>query len=99
MAFTETQKLTICKIVGLDADALDFQLLMYSESVTSGVETQVIAELTRWDLVDEKFTKIRPNATNYGADVDPERNKSDIRKNIRTLLFLPQAAGNRLVRS
>jgi len=92
MAFTEAQKLSICKILGVNSIELGVQLSAYSEHITAAVETAVIAEIARWDAgAGTNFVAVRPNTANEGADMDPERAKYDIRKNIGLFLLFPES--------
>lgn len=104
MAFTATQFLSIVKITGVDAITLQNVLDYYATDITSNVETAVIAEILRWDAgAGADFVSVEPNLKNFGARIEPERAKNDIRKNIANMLFLTTAGvasqGSRLVRA
>ncbi len=104
MSFTATQFNSIVKITGVDAITLQSVLDYYDVQITSDVETDVIAEIDRWDSsIGADFVSVEPNVKNFGARIDPERAKNDIRKNIGNLLFLYTAgvmsSGSRLVRA
>lgn len=88
MAFTESQKLSICKIVGIDIINLQERLNYYVAYITAEVETQVAAELARWDTAGTQFVRLRAKESNKGVETSSDDAKNDIRKNIATLLFL-----------
>ena len=90
MAFTETEKLKIAKILGTNYVEVNDQIFNLGETwITATVETQVRAEITRWDAgAGTDFVSVEPNAANYGARIDPELEKEDIRRNIANLLYM-----------
>jgi hypothetical protein len=96
---TEAEKLSIGNILGVDYISLDAHLDFYASKYTTASDTAVRAELTRWTASGAKFVAIEPNTANYGAKIDPEKAKADIRKNLANLLFykLP-TSGNYLPR-
>jgi hypothetical protein len=102
MALTEANELKVCKILGVLYQDLEYQLALLSTDFTSERQSQVETELDRWDAgAGTKFTKIKANERNFGAEIDPEREKNDIRKNIAYLLERPDWAGgssSRIVR-
>lgn len=102
MALTESQKLKLAQILGVDYIEVNDQVFnLGSAWITAEVETQLQAQIDRWDAgVGTNFVKVEPNATNKGVSIDPEREKSDIRKNIANLLYLKsyRTGGVRLVR-
>ena len=93
MALSEENELKVCKILGVTYTDLDHQLSLLSTDFTSERQSQVETELDRWDAgAGTKFTKIKANERNFGAEIDPEREKNDIRKNIAYLLERPDWA-------
>lgn len=100
MAFTATERLSIIKITGYDGLYLDQRLETYNVHITSTVEDAVRDEITRWDDgAGTNFTRIKPNAQNFGAEINPGDEKADIRKNICNLLYLPLPGANKLIRA
>ena len=89
MAFTDTQKLSIVRILGTTPSLLDAHILSLGASLTSAIETEIIAELDRWDTYGAKFTKIHPRERNYGVETFPEAIRNDIKANIARLLEWP----------
>jgi hypothetical protein len=85
MAFSDSQKLSIARIVGITPTLLDAQLVSLGDTLTAAVETAVIAEITRWSEVADDFVEIEPNAANYGVRIRPTLVKADI---VRNILFL-----------
>ena len=104
MAFTESQKLKICRIMGVNIVDLQYLLTYNASQITSTVESDVIAELTRWDTAGADFVKLEPTESNKGVKLDSSSEKADIRKNIAVMLlmqdYLNAASGvqGRLVR-
>lgn len=90
MALTESQKLKLAQILGTDYITVNDQIFNLGTSyITAEVETQLIAQITRWDAgAGTEFVSIEPNTANYGARIDPELEKNDIRKNVANLLYL-----------
>lgn len=105
MALTEAQQLSVCKIMGMSPYVLTIELDHNSNNITAEVETEVIAEIARWETAGKgtKFGSIEPNLKNFGRRKSYEDEKNDIRKNIAILLFFdPErffSTGSRLVRS
>ncbi len=93
MAFTESQKLDICMIVGVTADLLEDILTFRAGAITSEVETKVEEQLTRWETAGIDFVKLHPVESNKGVETNPDYEKSDIRRNIANLLFLTEYVG------
>lgn len=92
MAFTAEEKLSICKILGVNSIELGVQLATYSEHITSDVESAVNNELDRWTAgAGSKFVRVKPFGQNEGTDFDPEDEKRDIKKNIGLFLFFPES--------
>lgn len=89
MAFTETQELSIVKILGTTPSLLDAHLTSLGATLTTAIETEVIAEIDRWNTSGAKFTKIHPKERNYGVETFPEAVKTDIKANIARLLEWP----------
>src|SRR5947209_14787712 len=88
MAFTEPQKLSICKILGVNVLKLNAQLTFFGPDITAEIETEVVSEIARWNGgIGTKFTSVEPNSANFGAKIDPDHAKDDVRANIATLLF------------
>jgi len=93
MAFSEAQRNKIAKILGITPDILYYHLTSGAFELTSQRQTDVEAEITLWDAgAGGKFTRIHPNAQNYGAEINPEENKNAIREAIAVLLERPEWA-------
>lgn len=90
MAFTDENKLSICKITGTSLSDLNSHIA--DNPVSFAVETQVVAELNRWTAgAGSNFVRIHPNDRNFGAEIDPSAERADIRRNIVTLLQIPSS--------
>lgn len=90
MALTEAQKLKLAQILGVDYITVNDQIFNLGTAyITAEVETQLIAQITRWDAgAGTDFVSVEPNTANFGARIDPNLEKADIRKNIANLLYL-----------
>lgn len=104
MALTEANKLKLAQILGVDYIEVNDQIFNLGASyITPAVESLLLEQIDRWDSgVGSDFVSIEPNTANYGARIDPELEKADIRRNIANLLYLRDYAGGigqiRLVR-
>lgn len=104
MALTEANKLKLAQILGVDYIEVNDQIFNLGASyITPTVESLLLEQIDRWDSgVGSDFVSIEPNTANYGARIDPELEKADIRRNIANLLYLRDYAGGigqiRLVR-
>lgn len=94
MAFEASEKRSISKILGANAIELDAHLAYHASRIDEGVETDVRAEIERWNSgIGTKFVTVEPNTKNFGAKIDPEAAKQDIRQNIKVLLCMDLADG------
>ena len=94
MALSEENELKVCRILGVQPMDLDYQLTLLDTTFTSTRQSAVEAEIERWDAgAGVKFTRIKDKESNYGAIIDPEKEKADIRKNIAVMLERPDWAG------
>lgn len=87
--FTESERLSICDICGIDTISLTQVLSHYDNEITSEVEAKVRTLIDRWDSgVGTNFVRVVPDSSNKGVDIDPEREKNDIRRSISNLLYI-----------
>ena len=93
MAFTESQKLKIGRILGVEQPTLEYYLTLNSNSITATVETDVATELTRWTTAGAKFVKIEPKESNKGVRLDSNSEQADIRRNIAVMLCMTDMLG------
>lgn len=101
MALTEQQKLKLAGILGVDYIEVNDQIFnLGSAWITPAVEAELLAQIDRWEAgIGTNFVKVRPDSSNKGVDIDPEREKADIRRRIANLLYLKgRASGVRLAR-
>lgn len=101
MAFTPTQKTLLCRILLVTPRVLNAQLDYLGADLTADIQTAVSDELDRWESgVGGNFTRIQPKDANFGAEINPEDAKADIRTNIFVLLEMPgisrPVAGSRI---
>lgn len=85
MALTEAQQLTVAKILQVDVNQIEYQISLLGSDASSAWQTAVEAEITRWTTAGIDFTAIEPNVKNFGARIDPNNEKADIRGNLATL--------------
>lgn len=93
MAFTEAQKLKICRICDITADVLEDVLTFRGVAITAQVESDVD------DLIEEyhtgntrrNTTEVTPTAKGFGAKINPESLRALIRKDIINMLYLQDA--------
>jgi hypothetical protein len=79
MAFTSAQKNKICMILGIKLPILEYQMQIETTYITAQTETDVIAQLTRWDAgAGSSFVKVHPRERNYGVETNSEKEKDDI---------------------
>lgn len=93
MAFNEVNKLKICRILQITGLKFDQIIIRWGHLITAQIETDVVAEIARWEAgAGTDFTSVEPGVKNFGASIDPELERDDIRKNIATMLFVPELA-------
>lgn len=102
MALTETEKLKLAQILQVDYIEVNDQIFNLGATwITPAVEEQLRAQIERWDAgIGTDFVSVEPNTANFGARINPDLEKADIRRSIANLLYLKSYAGGqtRLVR-
>lgn len=90
MALTEVQKLKLAQILGVNYIEVNDQIFnLGSAWITPAVESLLLEQIDRWEAgVGSDFVSIEPNTANYGARIDPNIEKNDIRRKIANLLYL-----------
>lgn len=90
VTLTEAEKLNIAKILNTDFVTINDQIFNLGTAyITPAVETAIRAELTRWSSgAGSEFVTVEPNTANFGARINPELEKADIRRNLANLLYL-----------
>lgn len=94
MALTETQILKIARILNTPGqpvtyvDVYDNVTYYWATHITAQVETDVAAELVRWNAVADSFDDFAPTESNQGLVSRINREKNDIRSNLATLLYM-----------
>jgi hypothetical protein len=87
MALTATEINKIARILGTTKRYLNAHIENLGDDLTAQDETDIRAEITRWDAgAGVDFTYVHPNVKNFGAEIDAEDVKRDIRRNIAVLL-------------
>lgn len=90
MAFTDSQKLGIVKIVGIPLTLLDAHLTSLGSTFVDRIEADVQLELERWDTYGGNFVKIHPTESNKGVETNAGDTKADIIRTIARLLELSE---------
>jgi hypothetical protein len=92
MALTEAQKLIISKILRITPTILNLQI--DALEISAELETAIEEQIDLWqDGAGAKFARVHPNVKNFGAEVNPDDLKSDIRNNIANYLERPDWSG------
>jgi hypothetical protein len=96
MALSESQKLKLAQILGVDYIEVNDQIFNLGPTwITSAVEDELQVQIDRWDAgVGTDFVSVEPNSSNFGARIDPNLEKADIRRNIANLLYLTDYRGS-----
>lgn len=96
MAFTAAQLLTIGEILELTPleIANHFDVFPYD----SDTETYVETELTAWTTARSNFVSIEPKDRNFGARINPNSDRSAIKKRVGLALGFEVSSGAGLVR-
>lgn len=103
MAFTEDEKLRIAELLQTDYVAVNDQIFNLGAAyITAAVEAQVREYLDEWfeGGAGSDTTVVEPNDKNFGARIDPEKRRAQIRLAVSGKLYLkpPMSGGIRLVR-
>lgn len=90
---SETTKKSIAEKLRADVVLLDVHLITYAEYITDETVTRINNLLSRWDEedLDANFTQTQPNIKNFGAKINPDDVRDDIRTKLETLLMLNRA--------
>ena len=90
MALTEAQTLTIAEVLGVSVVDINDQITWLGATyATAAWQTAVEAELTRWTPASTNFVATEPKEKNFGARIDPNSEKNDIRANLAILFQRP----------
>lgn len=89
MALSPTEKLSIVRILNTTPSLLDAQITVLGASLDSDRETAIREELTRWETAGIAFVQTEPKESNFGAKIDADLEKDDIRQNLLRLLEFP----------
>jgi hypothetical protein len=95
MALTETEKLKLAQILQVDYIEVNDQIFnLGTEWITPAVEEQLREQIERWDSgIGSNFVSVEPNTANFGARINPDLEKVDIRQSIANLLYLRNYVG------
>ena len=97
MAFSSTNKVKLCKILGINPRDLEVHLLAYASSptnyITAEVETEVIAQIARWEAGAGSRVWFTPTESNEGFNKSGDITGGDPKYNIETLLFFEHSSG------
>ena len=94
MALTATEKQTIAKMFRSTPSLVAAHITSLGAAVTADLEADIRAELTRWGTASLVFESIEPKEANFGARIEAEAEKNDIRANVASLLEWPYTAAS-----
>ena len=90
MALTEAQTLTIAEVLGVSVVDINDQITWLGATyATAAWQTRVESQLSRWTTASTNFVAIEPKEKNFGAKIDPNSEKNDIRAMLATLFQRP----------
>ena len=92
MALTEAQQLTVAKILRQTPSIIEYQITLLGTDATAAWQTAVEAEITRWTTAGVNFVSVEPKEANFGARINPNNDKNDIRSNLAILFDRPDWA-------
>jgi hypothetical protein len=88
MSLTPSEKVTICKILKIDALTLDKQLIYWGPSITDEAYQGIRDEMTKWTGgIGDKFLSMEPTESNEGIRLSSGDAKAEIISNIANALF------------
>jgi hypothetical protein len=82
---TEAQQIDCAQIMGVTLETVIQQIAYLGDLFTTQVATDVGVELTRWGTAGVDFVRVHPRERNFGAEINPEDTKDDIRGNLASL--------------
>lgn len=96
MAFSETDIGKICRILRINRLEYNGVAVYFSHYITAEVISQVGDLISEWftNGVGSQTTSVDPNTANAGARFDPEIRRDQIRRELRTLLIIPDDVGS-----
>lgn len=86
MAFTESELNKLVMVLQIQRVQLDYVLRANESLITAEVETDVRAQLVKWDAASADYTRFTPTESNRGFNLNAGDAKNDIRQNIALLL-------------
>lgn len=86
-SLTEAQRNKVAKILKQTPESILTQVTYMADLFTSAVQTDVEAEITRWEAgASTKFVRVHPRERNRGVEINPGDEKQDIKDNLALLL-------------
>lgn len=92
--FSESQITDLCEILEINSDYLSQHLAYVAPLVTESDKTKILAKVTEWTTAGAKFTAIEPNVRNFGAKINPNNQKEQIRSQIASLIHAKDLLDN-----
>lgn len=89
MTLTDEEINKIAKILGITKRYLNAHLTSLGTDLTAQDETDIRAEIVKWEALDEAGTgvvKIHPTESNFGAETMQGSSKDEIARNIAIFL-------------
>ena len=102
--FSEAQVTDLAEILETNSINLAERLNLYASSITESDKTKVLAKVATWQAsAGDNFTSIRPKEANFGAEINPDKQKNQIKRQIAALILCDDLVssggmGGRLVR-
>ena len=91
---TESQKISISKILGVTVAEVTLQNNWMGAVLTTVMITALDEEIDRWANAGTQFTSFKAMESNKGFEKSAESEKKDIQRNIAILLERPDWAAN-----
>lgn len=84
--FTASQVTDLCEILEVDSNFLTNHLSYHASIISDSDKTKVLSKIDEWATAGADFTAIEPNVRNFGAKINPDSQKNQIRSQIASLL-------------
>lgn len=85
--FTEAEISDLCEILECPSNYLAARLDFYASQITDSDKTKVLAKVDEWTTAGGNFTAIMPTEANFGAKINPNDAKAQIRRQIAQMIY------------
>lgn len=92
MAFTASERLQICEIVGITPDALNSQIVFLGDRLTADIEDAVRTKITAWGPASAGGASFTPTESNRGMNLDADSRAEKIADTIALWLEIPKTS-------